>query len=88
LRGQEKVDMEAGEDVVGGLIPIEGYEEDVVEEQQDVLNMSTNTAVRHIVSRNASFITLTAGALATTKGGARSAVIAEASTNVKRLNSR
>ena len=86
LEGKDKVGMEDGGDVLIDSVPGAGNEEEVV--RHDSLDMSMRTAVHHVVSQNASFITRTAGALAITKGGARSAVIAEARTKLRRLNSR
>eukprot|EP00946_MAST-07B_sp_MAST-7B-sp1_P004946 g4946.t1 len=88
LTGRERQHQRSNgeEKVLDGVIPLD--EDDLQVERVSELDMSTNTAVRHIVKHNASFITLTAGALATTKIGAGSAMLAQASRNVKRLNSR
>ena len=88
LTGRERQHQRSNgeEKVLDGVIPLD--EDDSQVERVSELDMSTNTAVRHIVKHNASFITLTAGALATTKIGAGSAMLAQASRNVKRLNSR
>ena len=71
--------------MVDDLVPLDDGDNN--NEQEDTLNLSTNTAVRKVITRNASFMSLTAGALATAQGGARSAMIAEAHSNVAKLKS-